>query len=112
MVEAGGHSIGLVHSLWVRSVDDELFPGFMARKFPAGASLPMELEEVFGRPVDIVVFGHTHEALVELYQGVLLINPGSTNMVKQSLKLGTVAVLELTASGKSAKIIDLAGLPG
>jgi hypothetical protein len=111
VVEAEGHSIGIIHSLWVPGLDDEVFPGAMARKFAAGASLPMALQEVFGKKVDIVVFGHTHDALVELHQGMLLVNPGSTNMVKQSVvKLGTVAILELTATSKDAKIIDLAGL--
>ncbi len=29
--------------------------------------------------VDVVVFGHTHKALVEERKGVLLLNPGSPN---------------------------------
>ncbi|MGO9058450.1 MAG: metallophosphoesterase family protein [Candidatus Binataceae bacterium] len=27
--------------------------------------------------MDIVVFGYTHEAMVETHQGVLFVNPGS-----------------------------------
>ncbi len=112
VVEAEGHSIGLVHGLFLPGVDDELLPGTMAKSFPAGASLPMALRNIFGKTVDIVVFGYTHEALVELHQGVLMVNPGSPTMIKQSPRLGTVAILELTATGRDARIIDLAGLAG
>jgi hypothetical protein len=110
VVELEGHSIGLVHGLFLPGVDDELLPGTIAASFPAGASLPMALRHIFGKAVDIVVFGYTHEALVEIHQGVLLVNPGSPTQVRQSVRLGTVAILELTATSRDAKIIDLAGL--
>ena len=48
--------------------------------------------------------------LVETHQGVLFVNPGSTSMVKQSMKLGTVALLELTGQGAEARIVELARL--
>ena len=65
---------------------------------------------MFGKPVDIVVCGYTHEALVETHQGVLFVNPGSPTMVKQIMELGTVAILELTPEGPEARIIELASL--
>ena len=70
----------------------------------------MELQEIFGKPVDIVVFGYTHEAMVETHQGVLFVNPGSPTMVKQIMKPGTVAILELTPQSPEARIIELASL--
>jgi putative phosphoesterase len=108
VVEAAGHSIGLVHKLELMPMPEEVFPGKIASEYPAGESLPQELEVIFGKPVDIVVFGYTHDAMVETHQGVLFVNPGSTNMVRQSVRLGTVAILELNPEGPAARIIDLA----
>jgi putative phosphoesterase len=109
-VEAAGHTIGVVHKLEMIPLADEVFPGTLEHGWPAGKSIPAELEDVFGRPVDIVVFGYTHEAMVETHQGVLFVNPGSPNMVRQTMKLGTVALLELTDAGAEARIVDLATL--
>lgn len=111
VVEAGGHSIGLVHNLQLLPIPDEVYPGTIARRYPTDTPLAAELETIFGTTVDIVVFGYTHEALVETHQGVLFVNPGSTTMVKQSVKMGTVAVLELPPDGPpEARLIELASL--
>ncbi|MSQ15367.1 MAG: YfcE family phosphodiesterase [Dehalococcoidia bacterium] len=110
-VEAGGHTIGLVHELIMSSLGDDFLPGIMARRFPANESIPAALSTIFDKPVDIVVFGYTHEPLVETHQGVLFINPGSTSMLKQVMKLGSVAILELTPQGREARIIQLAEVP-
>ena len=107
VVEAEGRSIGLVHKLELLPLTDEVFPGSL-EGYPADASLAQELVDIFGKPVDIVVFGYTHEAMVETYRGVLFVNPGSTNMVKQSVRLGTAAVLELTSEGAEARVVELA----
>ena len=111
LVEVEGHAIGLVHELILPGMREDVLPGALAQEYPAGQSLPAALQDIFGKPVDIVVFGYTHEAMIETFQGVLLVNPGSPNTVKQVRKLGTVAILELTAAGWEARIIDLAGLP-
>jgi predicted phosphodiesterase len=55
--------------------------------------IPDSTTSIFGKPVDIVVFGYTHEAMVEAHQGVLFVNPGSPSLVKQNIRLGTVAIL-------------------
>ncbi|HHZ63262.1 MAG TPA: YfcE family phosphodiesterase, partial [Dehalococcoidia bacterium] len=65
------------------------------------------LETVFGAAVDIVVFGHTHYAVIEEYQGILMLNPGSPSLPRQLRRLGQVAVLELEADHKSAEILEL-----
>ena len=108
VVQAAGHSIGVVHKLELIPLGDEVFPGTLAHDYPAGAAVADELRDVFGEPVDIVVFGYTHEAMVEEFQGVLFVNPGSPNMVKQSMVLGTVAILELEAERPRAHIVRLA----
>jgi putative phosphoesterase len=110
VVEVEGHAIGVVHKLELTALADEVTPGMIARALPPNASIPDDLADLFGRLVDIVVCGYTHEAMIEEHQGVLLVNPGSPNMVKQSMRLGTVAILELTADGAEPRIIDLATL--
>lgn len=108
VIEREGYAIGLVHDLVIRGVGWEVVPGIMAEKFPAAWCLSAILEGVFGRPVDTVVFGHTHVSMVETHQGILLVNPGSPTLPKQVRRLGTVGILELTPAGREARIVDLA----
>lgn len=110
VIQVEGHSIGLVHDLLIRGMGWEVVPGIIAAKFPSEWSLPAVLEGVFGRPVDTLVFGHTHVSMVETHQGILLVNPGSPTLPNQMRKLGTVGILELTPERAAATIIDLAGL--
>lgn len=110
VLELEGHTIGMAHELILRSLGDDVLPGEIARGFPRDQSLAAALEQIFGRPVDIVVFGYTHEAMVETHEGVLLVNPGSPSLVRQQVRLGTVAILELTPERREARVIDLATL--
>jgi putative phosphoesterase len=110
VVEAENHAIGICHELILKSLGDDVIPGAIGRALPPGESLPDALQGIFGKPVDIVVFGYTHEAMVETHQGVLFVNPGSPSLVKQSIRLGTVAILEITPESRAARIIDLAAL--
>lgn len=57
---------------------------------------------------DILVFGHTHRAVIERRDGVLLINPGSATLPNYVPVLGTVALLTLTSGGIDAQIVPLA----
>ena len=110
VVEAGGYTIGLCHELIIQSLGDDVLPGAMERNFPSDESLPATLEAIFQKPVDIVVFGYTHEAMVETHQGILLVNPGSPALIGQKVTLGTVAVMELTPDSREAQVIDLTAL--
>lgn len=109
-MELEGQTIGMAHELILGSLGDDVLPGAIGRSFPAGESLAQALKEIFGQAVDIVVFGYTHEAMVELHDGVLLVNPGSPSLVGQQVRLGTVAILELAANSRQARIIDLSQL--
>mgnify|MGYP002022271410 FL=1 len=80
VLEVRGYSIGLVHDLMLRGMVGEVRPGGLRKAFPEGDSLPAVLRDFFGTQVEIVVFGHTHELMVEAYQGVLMINPGSPTL--------------------------------
>lgn len=65
----------------------------------------------FGRTMDIIVFGDTHVELVENYNGILLVNPGSPTIPSGRFELGTVALLEITGNRAEAHIIRLRDLP-
>ncbi|MEX0783510.1 MAG: metallophosphoesterase family protein [Dehalococcoidia bacterium] len=110
VMELAGHTVGMVHELILRSLADDVLPGSIERYFPTDESLPEALAEIFGKPVDVVVFGYTHEAMVETHSGVLLVNPGSPSLVGQQVKLGTVAILELDGERAVARIVELGQL--
>jgi putative phosphoesterase len=103
-----GHAVGMAHELILRSLGEDVLPGEIGRSFPRDESLPAALEEIFGRPVDVVVFGYTHDAMVEEHDGILFVNPGSPSLVRQQVKLGTVAILELGPGTREARVVDLA----
>ena len=112
VMEVEGHTIGMLHELIIRSLADDVLPGSIEKYFPSEESLPDAITEIFGKPVDIVVFGYTHEAMVERHAGILLVNPGSPSLVGQQVKLGTVAILELDGERAEARIVTLDGLSG
>ena len=110
ILQLEGHTVGMVNSLDLHELNDDVFPGFIAaRKFPEG-KVPRMVESVFGTPIDIVVFGRTLEAMVEEHQGILFVNPGSPTLPRNSMRLGQVAILELTPGSREARIIELSDL--
>lgn len=105
--ELEGYTIAMVHDLIIPGMGGEVMPGSIPREFPPTKSLPAAVEGVFGASIDIIVFGHTHHAVVEEHQGILLVNPGSPSLPKQVRRLGQVAILELLPGKPQAKIVDL-----
>lgn len=103
-----GQVIGMTHELILKSLGDEVLPGAIDRYYPKNESIAKALADIFGRPVDVVVFGYTHQAMIETHEGILFVNPGSPNLVRQEIGLGTVAILDLTSDSKEAHVIDLA----
>jgi hypothetical protein len=59
--------------------------------------------EMFGQPVDVVVFGGRHEPLVEQDGDVLLVNPGSPSLAAEL----TVGELVVGEGPPSARIIGV-----
>ena len=103
-----GHSIGLTHDLLVPGMVQEITQySPLSKHFPQGSDLSTALETVFGAEVDIVIFGHTHYPVVEEFQGVLMVNPGSPSLPKQLRRLGQVAIMELGPNRKKAEILEL-----
>ena len=107
VLQLDGHTIGLAHELWLPRLSDDIIPGVLGARRRPDESLAVMVEEFFGTPVDIVVFGRSLYVMVEEHQGVLFINPGSPSLPKNLRKLGNVAILDLTPEGREARIIDL-----
>lgn len=91
-----GMKLGLTHSVE--------FPE------PPWCSLERAMQRDFGGPMDILVGGHTHQAMIERYRGILIINPGSPTLPDGIYGLGTVAILELDENDARARIIKLEGI--
>jgi len=72
-------------------------------------SLPRVSKEVpwLDDPPDAVVFGHTHEAVIENRDGILHVNPGSPTFPHYNLQLGTVGLLTIESGKIEAEIIQL-----
>lgn len=68
-------------------------------------SLPegTDVEELFGRPVGLVLHGGTHAPSVEERDGAVLVNPGSPTLAERH----TVALVEVDPAGVRARIVEL-----
>ena len=104
VVHAEGVAIGMIH--------DIQWPGPRVATTSDGAGLVLPegeaastLARKFGEPVDVVLFGDTHEELVCHWDGVLMVNPGSPTYPGRQHphgSLGTIALLEIDSPNPSA----------
>jgi len=69
-----------------------------------GSPTPEGMLEAY--PADIVVFGHTHRAVIERANGRLAVNPGAAGPRRFNLK-PSVARLTIAESGPEAEIVWL-----
>lgn len=107
VVEVAGRTIGVIHKLDFIGYADDIYPNSLSR-YRKDRSMQDELTDIFGKKIDIVVMGYTHEAMVETHQDILFINPGSPTMVGAIMKMGHVATLTLNDDGTNeAEVIDL-----
>ena len=110
IVEAAGVRIGMVHDIQWPTPSIATTPDGTGLVWPA-TGLGALLEKKFGGAVDVVLFGDTHEEMVEWKEGVLFVNPGSPTYPGRRHapgSPGTVAVLDIGDGEISARIIDLA----
>ena len=114
VVQAGGVAIGMTHDIqWpgpkIATTGDG--DGLI---LPEGQAVET-LRKKFGQPVDVVLFGDTHEELICRWDSVLMINPGSPTYPGRRHRrgsLGTVAILEINgpeinSEKVAARIINL-----
>ena len=109
VVHAGGVAIGMIH--------DIQWPGPKIATTGDGTGLVLPqgqaaetLARKFGQPVDVVLFGDTHEELVCRWDGILIVNPGSPTYPGKRHRqgaLGTVGLLEIDGEEAGARIINL-----
>jgi putative phosphoesterase len=110
VVQIEGVRIGLVHDIQWPAPGITTSPDGAALRFPDGGVKGI-LNRKFGQPVDIVVFGDTHEELICYYDGVLFINPGSPTYPGRRHRpgaLGTMGLLEIAKGAVDVRLIDLA----
>lgn len=106
VVAAGPWSIGLIHNLGQPETPIRIEEKIYLPEEP----LAQVLERKFGQPVQVVVFGDTHEALIALHQGILLVNPGSPTYPGFNQKARgepTLGLLEVGEGEMKAQIILL-----
>lgn len=109
IVKVESVSIGMVHDIqWP-------IKGILTNS--DGTELMFETDDVvdvtvkkFGEPVDLVLFGDTHEELLCEKQGIMFLNPGSPTYPGSkhvSGTLGTVAILDIQGKVILPRIIQL-----
>lgn len=113
IVEVAGVRIGMVHDIQWPPPSIATTPDGTGLVWPE-SGLKDLLGKKFGGDVDVVVFGDTHEEMVEHKDGVLFVNPGSPTYPGRRHapgSLGTVAVLDIKDDEIAATIVDLASEP-
>ena len=113
IVEVAGVRIGMVHDIQWPPPSIATTPDGTGLVWPE-SGLKDLLGKKFRGEVDVVVFGDTHEEMVERREGVLFVNPGSPTYPGRRHapgSLGTVAVLDINDDEIAATIVDLASEP-
>ena len=109
VIEVEGVSLGMVHDIQWPTPGIVTSPDGTGLRFPQSSARDF-LSKKFGQPVDIVLFGDTHEELVCHYDGVLFVNPGSPTYPGRRHRpgaLGTVGLLEIESGSARVRLVDL-----
>ncbi len=104
IVRVEGVSIGMVHDIQWPTPRIPTTPDGTGLVFPQGRGADI-LAKKFGDPVDVVIFGDTHEEFVCWYDGALFINPGSPTYPGRKHRPGSLGTLaKLRIEGKSVEV--------
>lgn len=60
------------------------------------------LDEARLRKADVVLYGHTHRPIIELRDGIMVINPGSISYPRQEGKIPTYVIMEIDKAGDAS----------
>ena len=110
IVEVEGVRIGMVHDIQWPPPVIATTPDGTGLVWPE-SGLDALLQKKFGGEVNVVVFGDTHEEMVERREGVLFVNPGSPTYPGRRHtpgSLGTVAIIDITDDEINARVVNLA----
>lgn len=109
VVKREGISIGMVHDIQWPTTGITTSPDGTTLVFPESGVKEL-LVRKFKAPVDVVLFGDTHEELICQYQGILFFNPGSPTYPGRRHapgSLGTLGLLEVEKGAVYARLVDL-----
>ena len=109
VVKAEGVSIGIIHDIQWPGPKIHTSPDGTDLVFPTGNGREF-MARKFKAPVDVVLFGDTHEELVTHWDGVLIMNPGSPTYPGRRHErgvLGTIGMLEVDGEDATGRIINL-----
>ena len=56
---------------------------------------------------DIVIFGHEHTTVVQRFNGILFVNPGSPTFLNYLRGLGTIGLLDIDSGEADVRILQL-----
>ena len=109
VVKVEGVSIGMIH--------DIQWPGPKIPTSPDGTNLVFPnshgqetMTRKFNEPVDVVLYGDTHEEIVTYWDGVMIMNPGSPTYPGKRHKrgaLGTIGILDIDGEDAIGRIVEL-----
>ena len=109
VVQVEDISIGMVHDIQWPTPRIPTSPDGTGLVFPNRSGAELTARK-FGQPVDVVLFGDTHEELVCWYDGVLFINAGSPTYPGRRHRpgsLGTVAKLRVEGRAVDVELVQL-----
>ena len=109
VVPVEGIRIGMTHDIQWPTPRIGTSPDGTGLVFPEGPASGL-LARKFGEPVDVALFGDTHEELVCWYDGALFINPGSPTYPGRRHKpgsLGTIARLKVDGRAVEVEMVQL-----
>ena len=109
VVEAAGLAIGMSHDIQWPGPKIATSGDGTGLVLPEGQAASV-LTAKFGRAVDVVLFGDTHEELICHWDETLIVNPGSPTYPGRRHRrgaLGTIGLLEVGPESISVRILDL-----
>ena len=109
VVKVEGVSIGMIHDIQWPGPKIPTSSDGSDLVFPEGNGREI-MARKFKEPVDVVLYGDTHEELVTYWDGVMILNPGSPTYPGRRHKrgvLGTIGILDIDGEDVSGRIIEL-----
>jgi len=115
VIDIGGYTIGAIHNLQRAPGPEIPLP---AGGLPdlSGIDVAAAVEEKFGQRVDIVAFAGSHRPTAIVKDGIMFVNPGSTNYPKgpgrvpAKKAMGTVGILDFSRGAPTFEVIELSVL--
>ena len=111
VVQVEDVSIGMIHDIQWPGPHVGTGANGDVLEFPHGSARDL-LAKKFGQPVDVVLFGDTHEEMICIRDGVLLVNPGSPTYPGRTHRpgsLGTVGILDIKGATTLVSLVQLTG---